>query len=77
MRKIMMIVAAAVCLTAAPLIASTGAEARFGAEAIANATAAPQVEPVQYYYYGYRPRYYAPRYYAPDNIRDPAGGSYR
>ncbi|HEV2509798.1 hypothetical protein [Bosea sp. (in: a-proteobacteria)] len=22
-------------------------------------------------------RYYAPRYYYPDNIRDPAGGSYR
>lgn len=66
MRKIMMIVATAIGIIAAPLVASTGAEARFGADVIANAVAAPQVEPVQYYYYGYRrPRYYAPRYYAP------------
>ena len=59
MRKIMMIVAAAVCITAAPLVASTGAEARFGADVIANAVAAPKVEQVQYYY-GYRRPYYAP-----------------
>ena len=65
MRKIMMIVAAAVCIAAAPLVGSTGAEARFGADAIANAVAAPQVEQVQYYYGYRRPRYYAPRYYAP------------
>ena len=64
MRKIMMIVAAAVCISAAPMVASTDAEARFGADVIANAVAVPQVE--QVYYYGYRrPRYYAPRYYAP------------
>jgi hypothetical protein len=65
MRKIMMIVAAAVCITAAPLVASTGAEARFGADVIANAAAVPQVEQAQYYYGYRRPRYYAPRYYAP------------
>ncbi len=64
MRKIMMIVAAAICITAAPMVASTGAEARFGAEVIAEAVAAPKAEQVQYYY-GYRRRYYAPRYYAP------------
>ncbi len=63
MRKIMMIVAAAVCITAAPMVASTGAEARFGADVIANAVAVPHVEQAQYY--GYRRRYYAPRYYAP------------
>jgi hypothetical protein len=70
MRKIMMILAAAVCITAAPMVASTGAEARFGADVIADAVAAPKVEQVQYYYgyrrpYYVRPRYYAPRYYAP------------
>jgi|APFEC2959095136_1045048.scaffolds.fasta_scaffold02665_2 hypothetical protein len=69
MRKIMMIVAAAVCITAAPLVASTGAEARFGADVIANAAAVPHVEQAQYYYGYRRPRYYAPyyapRYYAP------------
>lgn len=64
MRKIMMMIAAAVCISAAPLVASTGAQARFGAEVIADAVAAPQVEQVQYYY-GYRRPYYAPRYYAP------------
>ena len=62
-----------------------------GAAAIA-ASRPVYAEPVYGYGYGYEPRYvyeepvyvaprryYAPRYYgyAPDNIRDPAGGSYR
>ncbi|SEK39237.1 hypothetical protein SAMN04515666_101402 [Bosea lupini] len=56
-----------------------------GAAAIAASRPA-YAEPVYGYddgYYDEQPvyvaprRYYAPRYYAPDNIRDPAGGSYR
>ncbi len=55
-----------------------------GAAAIA-ASRPTYAEPVYGYDDGYYDepvyvaprRYYAPRYYAPDNIRDPAGGSYR
>jgi hypothetical protein len=62
-----------------------------GAAAIAASRPA-YAEPVYGYEYGYEPRYvyeepvyvaprryYAPRYYGyvPENIRDPAGGSYR
>lgn len=55
-----------------------------GAAAIAASRPA-YAEPVYGYDDGYYDepvyvaprRYYAPRYYVPDNIRDPAGGSYR
>ncbi|CAD5258171.1 conserved exported hypothetical protein [Bosea sp. 62] len=55
-----------------------------GAAAIAASRPA-YAEPVYGYDDGYYDepvyvaprRYYAPRYYYPDNIRDPAGGSYR
>lgn len=55
-----------------------------GAAAIA-ASRPTYAEPVYGYDDGYYDepvyvaprRYYAPRYYVPDNIRDPAGGSYR
>ena len=81
MRKIV-IIAAVTGLSAIAIAAPTGAEARFGAGAIANAVAdVSPAEPAQYYgrrhyrrhyargYYApryYAPRYYAPRYYAPN-----------
>jgi hypothetical protein len=61
MRKILMIGSAALALGVAAVAMPTGAQARFGADAIAQATAAPSAQPVQYYG-GYR-SYYAPRYY--------------
>jgi hypothetical protein len=61
MRKILMIGSAALALGVAAIALPPGAEARFGAGAIAQATDAPAAQPVQYYG-GYR-SYYAPRYY--------------
>ena len=76
MRKII-IIATVMSLGAITIAASTDAEARFGAGAVANAVAdVSSAQPAHYYgrryhrraYYGrgyYAPRYYAPRYYAP------------
>jgi hypothetical protein len=62
MRKILMIGTAALALGILAVALPTGAQARFGADAIAQATAASSAQPVQYYGGYYRP-YYAPRYY--------------
>jgi hypothetical protein len=66
MHKIVTITAATVTLAAAAIAAPTGAHARFGAGAIAEAVAAaPSVQPTQYYggYRSYRPRYSGGGYY--------------
>jgi hypothetical protein len=63
MRKLMMIAVAAASLAVVAIAAPTSAEARFGP--LPDVPEATTAQPVQYYYYGYRPRYYAPRYYAP------------
>ena len=71
MRNVVMIIATVVGLGAVSLVASTHAEARFGATA--NASGGSSALPVQYYggygyyqpNYGYYQPYYAPRYYAP------------
>lgn len=62
MRKFLAIAATALGLVALAVSMPTGAQARFGAGAIADAVAAaPSIQPVQYYG-GYRRSYYAPRY---------------
>ena len=61
MRKILAITATALGLAALTVIVPTGAQARFGAGAIADAvTSVPIAQPAQYYggYRSYRPRYY-------------------
>ena len=66
MHKIVTITAAAVALATMAIAAPTGAQARFGAGAIADAVAsAPAAQPVQYYggYRSYRPRYSGGGYY--------------
>lgn len=63
MRKLMTIAVAAASLAVVAIAAPTSAEARFGP--LPDVREAAAAQPVQYYYYGYRPRYYAPRYYAP------------
>jgi hypothetical protein len=66
MHKIVTIAAAAVALSAITIAAPTGAQARFGAGAIADAVAAvPSVQPAQYRggYRSYRPRYSGRGYY--------------
>jgi len=63
MRNILIIGSAALSLGVATVAMPTGAQARFGAEAIAQATdVAVAAQPVQYYG-GYHRPYYAPRYY--------------
>jgi hypothetical protein len=69
MGKLLMSAVVAAGLGAAALAMPTTAEARF--DKGLTAPEANAAELVQYYYYGYRPRYYyprryyAPRYYAP------------
>jgi hypothetical protein len=63
MRKLMMFAVVAASLAIAAIAMPTNAEARFGP--LPDVPEAAAAQPVQYYYYGYRPRYYAPRYYAP------------
>jgi hypothetical protein len=55
--------AAAATVAVAAIALSGNAQARFDAGIAAEASSL--VQPVYYYRYGYRPRYYAPRYYAP------------
>lgn len=69
MRKILTITAAIAGLGLLTLAATTGAEARFGAGALAQATDASSAQPAQYYGGYYRP-YYAPRYYNGDGYYD-------
>ncbi|HWV41483.1 hypothetical protein [Pseudorhodoplanes sp.] len=64
MRRFLTIAVVAAGLAVAAVAMPTSAEARFD-----KGLAAPDAsnaQQVQYYYYGYRPRYYRPyRYYAP------------
>ena len=62
MRKTLTITAAIASLGLIAVAAPTGAQARFGAGAIAQATSESSAQPAQYYGGYYRP-YYAPRYY--------------
>ena len=65
MRKSVTIVATALSLGALAVMVPTGAQARFGAGAIADAaTGAPSVQRAQYYGRSYyTPRYYGGGYY--------------